>query len=837
MRSKYVVLSCAVLLALGMLFVFSGFLVPLERIDRSYVRAAGVIADSPIITGVHPTFSYNDMNTAVTISGSGFDAVISGTTVITQPQAYLGEVPLTAVTWVSSSTVDAVVPWGLQPGAYDISLVNPDGMTTTLMNAITLTQGINLFISNGPYGGQMMDLYHKPGSPETLFATAFGAGLFISQDAGANWQLVQDHDWPVHLSFDSVNPDVIYHGADSNDYFRSLDGGFTWERMLQIFNPQNGCSRYYPQAHPSLAGGVYMGVGSCAGIPLMPGEGGVFYSADYGDSWTPVNSDLTDLDVTVIAVNPQNPNNLLAGTYSGKVFVSSNGGAKWDLALDAGITIFRVWFNPYQPLQAWASAMDEEGNTDHALYRSDDLVDWDVVDVQAGTSRGGSPWNLFFESDRIWAAAGGVNYTENGGASWDEVQNLHHGGNAVSVQPGQPETVFVGDDWGVMKSADRGLEWFDSYNGLAGLVPEALAAGSDPLSGEDWVYVKTGQSLFRSTDGGSTWTLLDYGAGGFPQGEFLAVDPFDVRRVYLGVINECTGHACIDISTDGGQGWSVVSTTLPVEYAGWKSIVSAVAPHPSTPGLVFAGVNLYPSDSYPWADNTIGTVFRSADYGQSWDFIGPGQAISSVLEVRFDALDPNLVYVGTSGSGLWISDDGGAGWARAALPGLAPPVTVSAIEVHPDLSAKVYLRAYSFAVSPNPESELFKSLDGGQTWEQMGDVSLGKDLAITPHVQGAPRYTLYSGCEGAVCRSLDDGDTWSAVVGSPRPEILKVAGDEERSILYLGTPGGLLSGGAAPAAWNSPAGVSADTLIGGGVYRLVNPILNKRLFLPFVLRN
>ena len=70
----------------------------------AFVRAAPVMTETPVVTGVSPDAAPNDVDTDVTIHGSGFSAVLSGTQVITPPAVWLGDTPLAAVTWANTST-------------------------------------------------------------------------------------------------------------------------------------------------------------------------------------------------------------------------------------------------------------------------------------------------------------------------------------------------------------------------------------------------------------------------------------------------------------------------------------------------------------------------------------------------------------------------------------------------------------------------------------------------------------------------------------------------------------------------------------------------------------
>ena len=161
---------------------------------------------------------------------------------------------------------------------------------------------------------------------------------------------------------------------------------------------------------------------------------------------------------------------------------------------------------------------------------------------------------------------------------------------------------------------------------------------------------------------------------------------------------------------------------------------------------------------------------------------------------------------------------------------------MSDIAVHPNVPGKVYVRAFSYANTPNPEPELWVSEDSGDTWQPMAYVFLGVDLLVAPPLPGHPPYTLYTGCEKGLCRSTDDGNTWDIIEGVPRPEILTAASDGRRSVIYLGVPGGLAyqAGGQTI---SLPNAITGDvTIMGGGVYRLTMLLPTDWVYLPLIVR-
>jgi len=826
MKNKFLVFTIIALLAfsaLSALFWFVGN----TRAAVNYADREG-LTSSPLVSAVQPNSASNDIDTPIVIQGSGFTATLSGTQVISAPLVYLGDRELPGVVWVNTTTLSATVPWGLVPQVYTLTVVNSDGISTIRQNAFTVTDGLGQFTTGGPYGGMASQLKLKPGDPNSLYASMFGAGLFLSEDAAGSWAPIHDNNWPLQLDFDAQDSDSLYLGADSNNMYRSTDNGTTWTPILEDFYTENGCFSAYPVAHPTQSGQVYFGMGSCAGINLEPGEGGVFYSTDFGDTWNARNNGLSDLDVQTLAIHPNNPETLLAGTFDGHLFYTIDGGDNWVLSTLLTGTVSRLYFNPYEPLEAWAITRSDAEDRGY-LYRSTNLTNWALINLNVQPQGGPIQGQMAFLPGSIWLASMNVYSSTNSGASWDQLANVHNGNaTAMAISPDDPQVIYVGTDFGIEKSIDGGSTWEEAVDGLAALVPNAVAVSPDD---PDQVYVKTHQGVFASQNGGHNWQYLDYGSGGFNGRQSLVVDQSNATKIYLNA--ECQGEFCLAISSDSGTTWNLITSTLPAAYAGWWCSSFVIVPSPHTPGRVLVGASLrLPNGSY---DEINGIFFRSDDYGMSWSYIEPPQTLDRIEEMAYDVFDPNLIYAATKGTGLWRSTDDGDIWEYLPVADMEVPIAVSAIAVHPNVPNRVFIRAYSYANGPNPEPELSVSDDAGENWQSLTYVFLGVDLLVAPPLPEQLFYGLYTGCEQGLCRSFDEGVTWVPVEGIPRPEILMAATDGERSVIYLGTPGGLVNSAGAQA--NLPtADPGRGNVLGGGVYRLTTVIPDHWVYLPLVSR-
>jgi len=102
----------------------------------SGLSASTLDAPPPTVATISPTEAYNYQATAITIAGTGFFTV-TGTSLIV-PTIYLGNVSLTDVTFVSSTTLTATVPADLPGGIYTLTVTNPDSQSASLANAFTV---------------------------------------------------------------------------------------------------------------------------------------------------------------------------------------------------------------------------------------------------------------------------------------------------------------------------------------------------------------------------------------------------------------------------------------------------------------------------------------------------------------------------------------------------------------------------------------------------------------------------------------------------------------------------------------------------------------------------
>jgi photosystem II stability/assembly factor-like uncharacterized protein len=191
-----------------------------------------------------------------------------------------------------------------------------------------------------------------------------------------------------------------------------------------------------------------------------------------------------------------------------------------------------------------------------------------------------------------------------------------------------------------------------------------------------------------------------------------------------------------------------------------------------------------------YAGAASGGIFKSSDGGVHWAPIFDGEPVSSIGALAVAPSDPNVVWAGTGesfirshisvGWGVWKSTDAGKTWTRT---GLEQTGRIARIVIDPRNPDVVLLAALGHAYGPQPERGVFRTLDGGKSWEKVlfvNDSTGAIDLVMdpsNPRVLYAATWQLEihtwgrtSGGRGSgIWKSTDGGTTWKRLEGNGLP--------------------------------------------------------------------
>ncbi len=550
-----------------------------------------------------------------------------------------------------------------------------------------------------------------PSNPDTLYAgsndCAFNcifSGIFKTINGGITWTginsgLTNKH---VHtIAIDPTTPSTLYAGTDGGGVFKSANGGTAWTAVNSGWTASSIGTYQFVNVlaiDPSTSATVYAGTGS----------EGVFKSTSKG-SWTAVNFGLTSTIIQALAIDPSTPATLYVGTYRG-VFKSITGGKSWT-AVNSGLAkpdIHALAIDPATPATLYAGS-----NGGGVFKNTKEKTDWAPVNSGLNAAHA---FTLTIDPSApatVYAGilGGGVFKSINGGTGWSSSKSglTNDGVTAMAIHRSTPTTVYAGVLGGIFKTTNGGTSWtkvtvqvgntglpFDSnaqVNVLAidPSTPTTIYAGANTC-----IFFCAFSGVFKSINGGTSWTVINSGLTGKEPVQAIAIDPSAPTTLYAG-----TNGGGVFKTTNGGINWTAVNSGLT------DTTVQALAIGPSTTGTLYAGTNR--------------GIFKSTDGGSSWTAVVKN---AQVQVLAIDASTPGTLYAGTAG-GVLKGTNGGTNWT--ALSGLQG-ANVIALAIDPSTPGTLYAGTYGGGI--------LKSTNTGMTWQPTGASTVTLPAAAIAKVSG-----------------------------------------------------------------------------------------------------
>lgn len=532
------------------------------------------------------------------------------------------------------------------------------------------------------------------------------------------------------IAFDSTHNGTIYLGGAQGGVWKSNDGGSNWTALTD--------------SQPSLA------IGSIAVTPngtlyVGTGEGnfgdsyygaGLLRSKDGGLTWSRLGSATFGRStINQIAINPSNPNIILVATGLGStvsstthqsvspgvqlgIFLSTDGGNSWSPVLQAGFGR-DVVFDPSNSSNAYAAVQ-------------------------------GLP------------AQSGIYKSTNGGLSWTALGNGlpppgDIGRSALAIPASSPSTIFaameVNYTGALFKTSNGGSTWtsvptpprFCTLTGYDQCGYDLVIA-ADPSNSS--VLYLGGMDLYRSTDGGTTWTDLGgYSGNLHPDQHVLAFSP--------------TSHSMMYVGNDGGVWYSTTADAC-TPASCWMNLNAGL-------GLTqFYTIAASPADSNQYFGGTQdnGTPERTSA-SNSWNQVFGGDGGWTA----FDYNNPSTIYASTQYLGLYRSDNGGSSfsWKMAGINTTDRTEFITPVAMDPTTPSTLYLGTY----------RLYKTINRGESWTLLspGLVLPGYDEISAIAVSCSNSSYVYVGTQlGHVFMSSDGGTTFAeADLGLPLVTVTQIA--------------------------------------------------------------
>ena len=632
--------------------------------------------------------------------------------------------------------------------------------------ATPLDNSVHYWQRTNPGGGGAFSTIGA--GPDGLIVAASDlSGAYVSNDRGNSWTPIGASTGltSTHVSgigFHPSNPNILFLGTEegiflstdkANSFTQVLSHGYVTDIECAPSNPSICYASYHPE-YNSLQGQVYR-------------------STNGGYSWTQASTDLpSDLRILKLIVHPQDEDKVYLLSGNGRfacgpaqVFRSTDGGAHWQNIGETLGEVLDFAIDPIHPnilyLTTMHASCDSEYywyNLDGQFYKSsDDGIHWTAL-----ANRTGVIWIKRDNSQIIrlidprepypWNSDAGTYESQDGGFTWQKIGYV--------------------EDWDYGYQGKAYYSYGSSFNGIAKTLGEDM---SDP----DALYWVNSQWIFGTFDGGVTFQNLytqEVSPGWWRSRGIdnvnmmdIAISEADPDRVYLGYFDIGFWR-----SVDNGESWQSGNDSLYTgNWEGYGGNVASIVADPERADVVWATLAEDQNGEYPtyllrsnaggekgsWLpahsnlpleeimglsldytspteNRTLfvtaqGDVYRSTDDGYSWDMVLNNGGLRFTAVDRFNG---NLVYAGGE-DGLWRSLDGGDTWQEVGTPEMQgnPNIGfwdygwegISAIVPDPHRTGKVYVAVFG------ENRGLFVSSNSGNSWTKLLTDNYLRDVAIT----------------------------------------------------------------------------------------------------------
>lgn len=373
--------------------------------------------------------------------------------------------------------------------------------------------------------------------------------------------------------------------------------------------------------------------------------------------------------INCVAVHPENPNIIWAGTASGGLWYTSDAGVNWSTNTDnlPSIGISDIVIVPKYPFKTmYLATGDRDAGDTYSigiLKSSDGGVTWEQTGFNRSTNQYLKIGRLLLNPNDfnilIAATNHGIFRTEDNGESWSLVQEGNF--KDMELKPNDPDVIYASGN-SFFKSDNGGKSWYPVDAGLPKENVRRIAIGVTPDNPEIvyTVHAKASTNgllgIYKSTDVGETFTCVKndiepnllgwYGNGSDKGGQAsydlcIAVAPFDANMIFVGGIN-------IWKSTNSGKHWNPCAMwTSHSYYNPWKCPVVHADHHE----LFFV-----PNSTKLFSAND-GGLDVSSDYGITWEYISSGIINTQFYRIGISEEDENLIIAGSQDNGTKLFSD------------------------------------------------------------------------------------------------------------------------------------------------------------------------------------
>jgi photosystem II stability/assembly factor-like uncharacterized protein len=605
-----------------------------------------------------------------------------------------------------------------------------------------------------------------PGDPNVIYVgtgsagirgnVSTGRGIWRSTDRGRTWSFLGLRDAGLigKIEVDPRDPDVAFAAVLGNAFgkseergvFRTRDGGGSWEKVLFVADSVGAVDLAMNPKNPRI---LYAGLWRAERKPWTlidaSEDGGVWRSADGGDTWT----ELTD---------PELDNGLPSTGLMGRI----------------GLAV-----SPANPQRVWAlvNAADPHGG----IYRSDDDGEtWTKINRDRRFRQRHWYYSHLIadpvDANTVYVLNTGTYRSIDAGATWESIRVPHGDVHGLWIHPEDPNTMVVGNDGGAQVSLNGGRSWSTMHN-------QPTAEFYRVEVDNQWPYRLYGAQQDNSTISVSSAVDADLtpeqdwlSVGGAESGH-ISVHPHpDSAHIvwagnYIGQIDRTdlrTGHSRnMILYPEMGDGVAPRDARYRFQ---WNAPILMSRHDPKV---------VYHASQF---------VHRTTDNGMSWETISPDlttnnpdqqglpggplqhdhtgvEVYNTVFVLSESPHDPAELWAGTDDGRVHITRNGGTDWVEITPDGMPAQGTVNSIDLNPNRPGRAVMAVYRYRDN-DFRPYVYLTDDFGESWRLLSDGQNGipKDQPVRVVREDPDREGLfYAGTEFGLFVSFDEGAHWQTL--------------------------------------------------------------------------
>lgn len=673
--------------------------------------------------------------------------------------------------------------------------------------------------------GRVVDLAVQESDPYIFYVATSTGGIWKTTNNGVTFQPVFENE-ATHsmgaIALNQNNPNIIWAGTGErasrqssswgDGVYKSTDAGKTWTNVGLKDSHHIGRIAL----HPTTPDIVY--VAAMGHLWGPNNERGLYKTTDGGKTWERIIYVNDDTGVVDVAMDPNNPNILIAATYQRRrrpygfdgggpgsgLHKSTDGGKTWKKLTNGlpegeygriGISIYGknsniIYASVEQGFQYNASTAYNERRA--GLYRSDDkgetwafMSDWNPRPMYAS-----QPYVDPNDDKRIYMQNQFSYSTDSGKTFTAPRQSLHGDDRIVWVNPNDSRHVIKGDDGGIGISYDQTKTWLfltnlpvsqfyriavdnaEPYNIYGGLQDNGSWVGPNATYKSDGIL----NSDWRRTGGGDGFLSLPHHTQEgvmYGESQYLGLFKLDLNTGQRKSIRPGDPKGAIGAR----RNWDFWGPGLPepdlenaMAPANWDGPFFLSYHNPNT---IYAGTNV---------------LWKSTDGGNSWESLGDlttkvnrrdlkimGRRATedtpslddgipyypTLTAVAEDRFTQGLLYAGTDDGLLQVSSDDGQNWTdvTSKLSGLPKETWINTIEVSSHNAGTAYVAINNYR-NNDFKNYVYKTVDGGKNWTSITGNLPADRVARTLREDPKNPSLLYLGTELGLFISNNGGKNW-----------------------------------------------------------------------------